>query len=180
MHVWLFGAALLAALVLSVSNVDHSAEGLDEERLQLLDQRIDRLARRIDQLEGLQASSVEQGSESASMVTGSGGVEWRLAAELSGQPLLTTATDFDKGRGIIELLLKIQSPLFDADAWPREPGRSVPILLRAEDATGARLAELLMSLVRGPSQEPGAYLHLRAQLPDGAGDLVRVIRIDRR
>jgi hypothetical protein len=200
MKLWIVGVALLALAVVLLSREPVPA-GDDQNRQVMLEARVAELERRIARLEqapsiaprqragsaalpsaGAAASSaLDSGastSSSSSSSTGTG-VEWRLGAALSGEPLRVTATELDKQRGVVDLLLKIEAPLPDSAAWPREPGRPVPVVLRAEDATGATLAELPMVLVRGPSLEPGAYLHLRAVLPERAGDRVRLLRIQR-
>jgi hypothetical protein len=200
MKLWIVGVALLALAVVLLSREPVPA-GDDQNRQVMLEARVAELERRIARLEqapsvaprqragsaalpsagGAPSSALDSGastSSSSSSSTGTG-VEWRLGAELSGEPLRVTATELDKQRGVVDLLLKIEAPLPDSAAWPREPGRPVPVVLRAEDATGATLAELPMVLVRGPSLEPGAYLHLRAVLPERAGDRVRLLRIQR-
>lgn len=204
MKVWIVGIALLALAVVLLSREPVPA-GDDQNRQMMLEARVAELERRVAGLEQVPSVAPRQSAGSAALPSAGGapsnapdsgastststssssststgtGVEWRLGAELSGEPLRVTATELDKQRGVVDLLLKIEAPLPDSAAWPREPGRPVPVVLWAEDATGATLAELPMVLVRGPSLEPGAYLHLRAVLPERAGDRVRLLRIQR-
>lgn len=182
MHPWLVAAGIaLVALLIAISDREQPSadvEGVTEPQ-QALEQAVARLTQRLEELERSVQTAVEEqegGSTAAAQETG---VEWRLAPGLTGTPLKTVETRFDRRRGTVDLLLRIEAPLPDADAWPRESGRSVPLTLTCEDATGSLIAELPLILVRGLSREPGAYVHVRAQLPAEVSDRVRLIRIAR-
>jgi len=92
------------------------------------------------------------------------------------QPWIAAQT-FDQRGARIEVLLEIKAPLADANAWPRQPGLQVPVTLIARDSNGAVATEQPLTLIRGASQAPGAYLHLGAELSEQIADRVQVIEL---
>lgn len=177
---------LLIALVLGTAvilAISRSSGGLQErlgtleQRIQILSQRYDDLAQRYDELaSALRPDATQQEAASASQEDAQ--LIWRLADGLQGRPLRVAAKDFDQERGRVEVLLEIKAPLGNAGEWPHEPGQPLPLIVVANDATGAVAAERPMTLVRGSSLEPGAYLHAAAQLPASVIDRVRLVRIE--
>jgi len=148
-------------------------------RLELLEARIELLTKRLAHMEQAAqvAPSIDQPAAAAVAASGGSAVDWRLGAGLQGDPLRVAAQTFDQRRGRVEVLLEIKAPLADADAWPREPGLQVPVIMIARDSSGAVAAEQPLTLIRGPSQEPGAYLHLGAELSEQTADRVQTIEL---
>jgi hypothetical protein len=90
---------------------------------------------------------------------------WRLGPGLGGDPIAIVEQAFDQRSGCVEALLRIEAPLSDAGAWSGRTGQSVPIVLEARDLGGGIAFEGPMILLRGTRMEPGAYLHIGADLP---------------
>ncbi len=176
----LFVALLFAVILIQLFNrtsVDPNADLV--ARLAMLEARTELLTKRLDHLEQAAPSTDQLGAATtaAAATRADSGIAWRLGAGLEGDPLRVAAQTFDQRRGRIEVLLEIQAPLPDADAWPRQPGRQVPVIVIARDNSGAVAAEQALTLMRGPSQEPGAYLHLGTELSEQTADRVRVIEL---
>jgi len=169
--------AVVLAVAVAQSIVRSPSES--EQRLEALEQRVDALAQRLDEL-ALASSSAGQPdqAEPSTPSAADGAVDWRLAEALQGQPLRVAAKHFNARRGRLELLLEITSALPDAERWPAQPGQPVPLILTARDALGEKIVTRPMALLRGPSVEPGAYLHLGAELPEGVADRIKVIHVD--
>jgi hypothetical protein len=171
--------AVVQSVLRSPSESEQRLEAL-EQRREALEQRVDALAQRLDELALASSSAGEPDqAEPSTPSAADGAVDWRHAEALQGQPLRVAAEHFDARRGRLELLLEITSPLPDAERWRAQPGQPVPLILTARDAIGEAIITRPMTLLRGPSLEPGAYLHLGAELTDAAADRVRVIQVDR-
>jgi hypothetical protein len=174
-------AALLLALILiqSVSRTSAAPDTDMAARLAQLEARTELLTQRLAQIEQA-APLMDQPAAATPMTTAAStdsAVDWRLGVGLQGEPLRVAAQTFDQRRGRVELLLEIKSPLADAAAWPRQPGMEVPVILVARDSSGEVAAEQPMTLLRGPSQEPGAYLHLGTEFSEQTADRVRVLEL---
>ncbi|MCF8004522.1 MAG: hypothetical protein K9L32_10010 [Chromatiaceae bacterium] len=151
-------------------------------RLAQLEARTELLTKRLADLEQAAQAAVPSTNQPATTTAATSkdsGVDWRLGAGLQGDPLRVAAQTFDQRRGRIEVLLEIKAPLPDADAWPRQPGLQVPVVMIARDSSGAVAAEQALTLIRGASQEPGVYLHLGAELSEQTADRVQVIELHR-
>lgn len=179
----LFAALLLAVLL--IQSFSRTSADLDPD----LAARFARLEARTEQLTN-QLARIEQAAQAspptdqpaaatpATTATSMGSaVDWRLGAGLQGDPLRVAAQTFDQRSGRVEVLLEIEAPLSNADAWPRQPGLQVPVIMITRDSSGAVAAEQPLTLIRGPSQEPGAYLHLGTELSEQIADRVEVIEL---
>lgn len=178
--------ALLSAVILIQSFSRTSADLAPDlaARLELLEERTELLTKRLARMEqaaqafpSTDQPAVEKTATTAASMDSA--VDWRLGAGLEGDPLRVVAETFDQRRGRIELLLEITSPLLDANAWPRQAGLQVPVIMIARDNSGAVAAEQPLTLLRGPSQEPGDYLHLGVGLSEQTADRVQVIELRR-
>ncbi|MBK5940970.1 hypothetical protein [Halochromatium roseum] len=177
-------AALLFALILiqSVSRTSDAPDPNVAARLAQLEARTELLTQRLARIEqAAQAVPLTGQPAAATPFTTVGSkdsaVDWRLGVGLQGEPLRVAAQTFDQRRGRVELLLEIKSPLADAAAWPQQPGLEVPVILVARDSSGEVAAEQPMTLMRGPSQEPGAYLHLGTEFSEQIADRARVLEL---
>lgn len=179
----LFVALLLAVIL--IQSFSHTSAELDPDlaaRLAQLEARTELLTKRLARVEqaAQAAHPTDQlaAAKPATTATSMGSpVDWRLGAGLQGEPLRVAAQTFDQRRGRVEVLLEIKAPLADADAWPRQPGLQVPVIMIARDSSGVVAAEQPLTLIRGASQEPGAYLHLGAELSEQTADRVQVIEL---
>ncbi|MCF7994195.1 MAG: hypothetical protein K9L88_05090 [Chromatiaceae bacterium] len=181
----LFVALLFAVILIQLFNRPSADPDADlAARLALLEARTALLTERLAQLEQevqLTPSADQPAAATAvaAVTSKDSAVDWRLGAGLQGDSLRVAAQTFDQRRGRVEVLLEIKAPLADADAWPRQPGLQVPVIMIARDNSGAVAAEQPLTLMRGPSQEPGAYLHLGAELSEQTADRVQVIELRR-
>lgn len=133
-------------------------------RLQALEQRVDELTRRLQQLESGASSG---GSVSAPSKTGD--IHWSFDAALSRDPFNITHQSFDRGSGRFDVLLKVVAPIPDPTPWQVPSGAPVPVVARIGLADGTASESLVFRLARGPRLEPGAILHIEAQVaPDQA------------
>ncbi|MBK5969465.1 hypothetical protein CCR91_11990 [Thiorhodovibrio winogradskyi] len=167
---------LVAALLMQACGRDTNAL---ETRLVALEARLERLAIEVEALREPPSSAPNTPAATAPAVAGGREetVAWRFGPNLDGDPLRVAAETLDRARDRVELLLEIKAPLGAADAWPRQPGQPTPLVVIAKDNGGAVIAETPMTLLRGSRLEPGAYLHLGAQLPAQAGTRVNLIEV---
>jgi|GEM_PF-4878041 len=185
----LFVALMFTLILIQLSNRASTDPNADlAARLALLEERTEVLTKRLAQVEQARLASTTGDQSAAALssptlvsattaISTDTTVAWRLGSGLQGDPLRVAAQSFDQRRGRIEVLLEIQAPLPDADTWPRQPGRQVPVIVIARDNSGAVAAEQALTLMRGPSQEPGAYLHLGTELSEQTADRVQVIEL---
>jgi hypothetical protein len=157
-----FAGSVLSGLLLAATPptgtlADPTAEA---PRLQALEQRVDDLARRLQQLE----SGSETGA-STSAAPKPGDIHWSFDAALSRGPFNVTHQSFDRGTGRFDVLLKIVAPIPDPLPWRVEAGAPVPVVARIGLADGTASETLVFRLARGPKLDPGAVLHLEAQVP---------------
>lgn len=169
--------SLILAAVLLMQRWDRDASELDA-RLAMLEARIEQLSARLEQRQHSQPLRADP-SAAQPAAAGSAGkaVTWRLGARVDGEPLRVAAESLDRARDQVELLLEVVAPLADAEAWPQQPGQRAPLVVIASDSTGTVIAETPMRLLRGSSREPGAYLHVGAQLPPQAGARVHSLEV---
>lgn len=173
----LIGGLLLAAILVRLFAANDQDQLL--ARIDALEARTAGLAAQLARLE--QASTpppqAEVPASAAGPMTVSAG--WRLGPGLGGDPISIVEKTFDERSGRVEALLRIEAPLSDIDAWPRLPGQPVPILLEARDSSGAIAFSQPMTLLRGTSLEPGAYLHIGADLPPRVASRVAFMELGR-
>jgi hypothetical protein len=124
-----------------------------EERIELLEAKLQALTERVTVLEDQVAGA---GTASAD-----DGVVWQLGPGLGGRPLRVSHKSLDAAHGVVELLLEITAPLADPARWRVGVEAPVALTLRAP-AGGER--RLPMTLLRGAKLEPGAHLHLFAEI----------------
>lgn len=157
-----FAGSVLSGLVLAATPSSSQAADPTAEasRLQALEQRVDDLARRLQQLE---SGAVTQAATSATPKPGD--IHWSFDAALSRGPFNVTHQSFDRGSGRFDVLLKIVAPLPDPSPWQVEAGAPVPVVARIGLADGTASESLVFRLARGPKLDPGAVLHLEAQVP---------------
>jgi hypothetical protein len=129
-------------------------------RLETLEQRVDDLMRRLQQLESGTGPSV-----STSAPPKAGDIHWAFDAALSRGPFNVTHQSFDRGSGRFDVLLKIVAPIPDPLPWQVEAGAPVPVVAKVGLADGTASETLVFRLARGPKLDPGAVLHLEAQVP---------------
>jgi hypothetical protein len=168
-------AALLfaAVIVLLVGLRDDEPD----PRLEALDARIDSLTARLDLLEQRRQSDKPAPNTATDRTGSEPAIQWRFGPGLDGIPLLVAEKTFDRRRGRVEILLQIKAALTDADDWSTQPGQSVPAQLTVKDVTGAVVSDRSMTLLRGASHEPGAFLHLAAELPPQSAHRVSLIEL---
>lgn len=131
-----------------------------EARLQVLSERIDLLEQRPATDGPSTPPSAQLGADSTS--ADASGVVWTLGTRLADGPWRITHKAFDRGRGRVDLLLQITAPLQDPEHWAKVGGE-VPMLLRMRGAYGIEHVQAL-TLARGNRLEPGAYIHLQADI----------------
>ena len=90
------------------------------------------------------------------------GIIWTLDARVTDSPLRVTHKEFDRDRGRVDLLLQITAPLQDLALWG-EVGGEVPVVLRMRAANGVEQVQAF-TLARGKRLEPGAFVHLIADI----------------
>lgn len=146
---------VLAATPSSSQAADPAAEG---SRLQALEQRVDDLARRLRELESGPGASTPAAPKF-------GDIHWSFDAALSRGPFNVTHHSFDRGSGRFDVLLKVVTPIPDSLPWQVAIGAPVPVVAKVGLADGTASESLVFRLARGPKLDPGAILHLEAQVP---------------
>ncbi len=81
---------------------------------------------------------------------------------VTDSPLRVTHKEFDRDRGRVDLLLQITAPLQDPEHWDAV-GSEVPVMLRLRGADGVEQVQAF-TLARGNRIEPGAFVHLIADI----------------
>ncbi|HSO83518.1 hypothetical protein, partial [Thiocapsa sp.] len=133
---------------------------VDPSRLQALEQRVEELERRVERMESAPSSG---GSASAPSKTDD--IHWSFDAALSRDPFNVKHQSFDRGSGRFDVLLKVVAPIPDPTPWQVPSGAPVPVVARIGLADGTASESLVFRLARGPRLEPGAILHIEAQVP---------------
>jgi hypothetical protein len=130
-----------------------------EARLRTLSDRVDLLERRAVTAGVPTATGAGTGQATGANAAG---VVWTLDAQLTDSPLRVTHKEFDRDRGRVDLLLQITAPLQDPEHWDAV-GSEVPVMLRLRGADGVEQVQAF-TLARGNRIEPGAFVHLIADI----------------
>ena len=165
---------LVAALLLQACGREPNAL---ETRLAAVEARLERLAMEVEALREPPAPTASAPNPSAPASGNAEAVAWHFGPKLDGEPLRVAAETLERAHDRVELLIEIKTPLATAAGWPRAPGAPTPLVVIARDSAGAVIAELPMTLLRGSRLEPGAYLHLGAQLPAQTGARVNLLEV---
>jgi hypothetical protein len=155
-----FSALVLSGLVLAATpSTGQAADPTPEtSRLQALEQRVDDLVRRLQQLESGAGASAPAAPKP-------GDIHWSFDAALSRGPFNVTHQSFDRGSGRFDVLLKVVASIPDPRPWQVAIGSPVPVVAKVGLADGTASESLVFRLARGPKLDPGAILHLEAQVP---------------
>jgi hypothetical protein len=141
-------------------------------RLDGLEARLEGLNRRVQALESLLR---ESGSAPPSV---KGEPSWEPDEYSGSSPFQILQTSLDRESGRAELLLEVVAPIPDLAAWAAVPrGDAVPLILTAGQANGRPATAVSWRLERATRFDPGARLHLSAQLEPEIARRVRTIRI---
>ena len=144
----------LPLLALTLAAGSALAAQTPEERILLLEAKLNALTERVQALEGATAP------EAASQPDNTG-VAWPFGAAVSGTPLRVSHKSFDINKGRLDLLLEITAPLPDAAAWRTGNPSPLAVTLRSPAGTNRTLP---MTLLRGARLEPGGQLHQAADM----------------
>lgn len=144
-------------------------------RLDGLEARLEGLTRRVQALESLLK---ESGSAATAAPSVKGAPTWEPDEYSGSSPFQVVQTSLDRESGRAELLLEVVAPIPDLAAWAAVPrGDAVPLTLRASEANGGPASEISLHLERATRLDPGARLHLSAQLEPEIAQRARTIRI---
>ncbi len=157
------GILLVAAILIRSFATDDDGKLL--ERIDALEAETARLASDIARLQRPEPPPAAEADSSSGTEHQNSAPNWRLGAGLDGKPISIVEKTFDKASARVEALVRIEAPLADLAAWPSQPGQPLPILLEARDIGGGIALQQPMTLLRGTRLEPGAYLHIGADLP---------------
>jgi hypothetical protein len=130
-----------------------------EARLRTLSDRVDMLERRAVTAK---ADTTTSATTSAGTSATAAGIIWTLDARVTDSPLRVTHKEFDRDRGRVDLLVQITAPLQDSEHWG-EVGSEVPVTLKLRGVDGAEQVQAF-TLARGKRIEPGAFVHLIADI----------------
>jgi hypothetical protein len=144
----------------------------DELRLQSLQQRLDDLSRRVEQLESRASSGT-----SSPRIPSADGIQWTFDAALSQKPFNVTHQSFDRASGRFDLLLKVVAPISDPNAWQVAQGAPVPVVAVLTLADGTANESVVFHLARGPKLDAGAQLHLKAEIATEQSAAVRGVSV---
>lgn len=149
------------------------------ERVQQLEAQLRTLSSRVEALER-RAITADQGgagtSATADAAGDAGGVVWSIDDGVADNALRMSYKEFDRSRGKVDLLLEITAPLKEPRRWNRA-GQEVPIRLRLRSADGTESLQAL-TLARAGRIEPGAHLHLRAEIDPAVAAAARQVIIE--
>ncbi|SDW21001.1 hypothetical protein [Thiocapsa roseopersicina] len=137
-----------------------TAPQVDPSSLRALEQRVEELERRVERM-----GSAPSSGGSASAPSKTGDIHWSFDAALSRDPFNVKHQSFDRGSGRFDVLLKVVAPIPDPTPWQVPSGAPVPVAARIGLADGTASESLVFRLARGPRLEPGAILHIEAQVP---------------
>jgi hypothetical protein len=146
-------------------------ETIDERMLEL-EAQVRTLSERVELLEQRAVTAGPRASAAAGTGSGSrsglasstsgAGIVWSLDPGVAGSPLRVTHKEFDRNSGRVDLLVEITAPVQDPQRWD-EVGGDVPVMLRLRSADGAEHVQAF-TLARGKRIEPGAFVHLIADI----------------
>jgi hypothetical protein len=161
---------LLAAAPLGASDID------PQTRIDGLEARLEGLTRRVQALETL---IKESGPGSGIIADPKGEPTWELDDYSRSNPFQVILRSLDRESGRVDLLLTVVATIPDLAVWAAVPrGGMVPLLLTAELAGDGPAAPLALHLERATRWDPGARIHLKAQLDPGLAKRVRQVRIE--
>lgn len=132
------------------------AEQTVDQRLTVLEQQVRALTQRLKAVEGRTATPAGNPEHQVQDVV------WSFDAYLDSSPFKVTYKRFERKSGKVELLLQITAPLERPDVWTGV-GRPVPIGLTLRTVGGAE-GRAGFTLKRGGGVDPGAFLHVQAQI----------------
>jgi hypothetical protein len=144
----------------------------DDLRLQQLEARLEEVLRRLERLE----SQGTQGTSTTSLRS-EDGVQWSFDLNLSQEPFNVTHQSFDRASGRFDLLLKVVAPIRDPKTWQVAPGAPVPVVAVLTLADGTANESVVFHLARGPKLDPGAKLHLKAEIATEQAAAVRGVSV---
>ncbi len=169
MHLSPLPALLIALLALPWAT--GSAQDSPEARIQALEARLERLAERVEVLEG------QAGAAGAGTRTGKDLV-WTFDEGLTGSPFRVIQQELDRRTGQVDLLLTLVAEPPDADLWrAAQVGALVPLAVTATLSGGATLGPIPLTLHRRSAFTPGVQVHVMAQLPGLDAKAVRRIAV---
>jgi hypothetical protein len=143
-----------------------------QSRIDGLEARLEGLTRRVQALENLLK---ESGSAPPSV---KGEASWEPDEYSGSSPFQILQTSLDRESGRAELLLEVVAPIPDLAAWAAAPrGHAIPLILTASQAERGPVTTVGWRLERATRFDPGARLHLSAQLEPEIARRVRTIRI---
>jgi hypothetical protein len=146
-----------------------------QSRIDGLEARLEGLTRRVQALESLLR---ESGSAATTAPSVKSQPIWEPDEYCDGDPFRIIQTNLDRESGRVDLLLEVVAPIPDRAAWESVPrGDTVPLTLSASEADGGPASEISLRLERATRFDPGARLHLSAQLGPEVAQRARTIRI---
>ncbi|KAA6182974.1 hypothetical protein F2Q65_16760 [Thiohalocapsa marina] len=148
-------AAALAGLLgggLAIAPATLPAQPTDE-RLSELERQVSALAQRVMALEN---------DRGATTLPPTDGIVWQVGDALGNGVLKIAYKQFDPTSGRLEMLLQITAPLQEPERWTAV-GAEVPLTATLRSADGSEISQAFR-LARGGSTEPGAHLHLIAEI----------------
>ena len=161
---------ILAASVLFTGSLLFStqagAEQTTDQRLSKLEGQVQSLTRRLALLERRTATA-----EPRDDAEPADGIVWTIGPDLDGGAFSVSQKTLDKNRGEVDLLLRINAPIEHPARWS-EPGKEVPITLTLRTAAGIE-KHTRFKLARATRLEPGAHLHIRADIDPAMAAAVR-------
>lgn len=146
-----------------------------ETRIDGLEARLEGLSRRVQALETLLK---ESGPGVGGVAAPKGEPSWELDDYSREAPFQVIQRSLDRETGRVDLLLSVTAPIPDAALWTSlEKGSPVPLLVTPDLGDGVAASPLPLRLERGKRLEPGARLHVSAQLEPSVAKRVRQLRI---
>jgi hypothetical protein len=144
-------------------------------RIDGLEARLEGLTRRVQALETVLR---ESGPLASAAPTVKGEPSWELDDYSRTSPFQVLQKGLDRQSGRLDLLLDVVAPIPDLADWSSvDRGEAVPLMLIGDTGDGEALAPVRLRLERATRFDPGARLHLSAQLEPGVAERVRRIRI---
>lgn len=144
-------------------------------RIDGLEARLEGLTRRVQALETLLK---EPGPITAAARSVKGEPTWELDDDSRTSPFQVLQKSLDRQSGRVDLLLDVVAPIPDLSDWDSVArGEDSPLMLIADQGEGRPAVPVSLRLERATRLDPGARLHLSAQLEPGIAERVRRIRI---
>lgn len=170
LHRFIAASALILALT-TLAAAPQTAAQPTEQRLQRLEEQVKDLTGRIEALErGTLASPATEAVPSST-----DGPTWAFESPLDGTEMSVIHYVLDTKTGIMELLLRIETPLEDKAAWS-QTGSDTPIIALVDDGEGSP-TRATFRLLRGRRLDPGASLHLQARIPVATASKAGHVRV---